>query len=349
MLTRLPLLVDVHFHARDFNQTDKGTFESETRAAVASGFGTVQCMPNTDPPILSLKQLEKARQIAEANAYCDIGFNFGTDGENFAEFDKVYDLVKALKVYLNPTTGDLEIKEWTKLYEIFRAWPGEKPVMVHAEEAEQVKLAIGLAGRFNKRVHICHVSSAGQVEEVREAKGLGFRVTAEVCPHHLIFTQDYLEKLGAYGLMKPPLGSLKDREEVWLGLEDGTIDIIATDHAPHTRDEKASDKPPFGVTGEQAFGLLWNIVHWNRSVEFLVDKMVTNPARIFDIKMDPRSYMMVDLDEEFIFDESMVHSKAGFSPYVGRRVRGRIHQVFLHGVEVVREGEILAREGRVIS
>lgn len=351
MLTKLPLLVDVHFHARDFNQTHKGTFESESRAAIAGGFGTIFCMPNTDPPIVSLDQLVEARDIAEANAYCDIGFNFGTDGENLSEFYKVYDQVRALKVYLNPTTGDLEIKEWTKLYEIFRAWPGEKPVMIHAEEAEKVKLAIALAGRFGKRIHISHVSTEAQVEVIREAKKLGFNVTAEVCPHHLVFTEDYLPRLGPYGLMKPPLATELDQDSLWRGLADGTIDIIATDHAPHTRQEKARLEPPFGVIGEPAFSVMWDEFHrrgW--TLGSLLDKMSHRPSLIFGVKVDfPNPFMMVDLEEEYLFEESMVHSKAGYSPYVGRTVRGRIHQVVLHGVEVVRQGEVLdVKAGRLI-
>ena len=175
------------------------------------------------------------------------------------------------------------------------------------------------------------------------------KITAEACPHHLIFTETDLLRLGAYGIMKPPLGLPRDREALWEGIRDGTIDIIATDHAPHSLEEKAGASPPFGVIGEPTLPVVWAAFHQRRlSIEDLVRMMYQRPAEIFDIHTDPDSYMEVDLDETFEFKREMVQSKAGYSPYVGRRVRGRIHRIVLHGTEVMRDGKIIARNGRVI-
>jgi carbamoyl-phosphate synthase/aspartate carbamoyltransferase/dihydroorotase len=307
-------------------------------------------MPNTDPPIVSLDQLAEARRIAEENAYCDIGFNFGTRGDNLEELEKAYPLVRALKVYLNPTTGNLMIEDPEKIRDVFASWPGQKPIMVHAEGREKVRLVIRQAATYSKRLYICHVSLVEQLEEIRYAKESGVQISAEVCPHYLIFTEEERSSLGPYGLMKPPLAGRADQNALWKAIEDGTIDIIATDHAPHSPKEKASDNPPFGVISEPAFSVLWR--EFRRRgfpVTKLVQMMSDRPKALFDIESDTDSFMMVDLEEEYTFDNSMVHSKAGISPYAGMKMLGRIHKVVLHGVEVVAEDQILdTPAGRLI-
>ena len=154
-LTRLPLLIDVHFHARDFGQKQKGTFETETKAALLGGCGTVIAMPNTDPALTTRSRIVKARHLAEGKLYCDLGFHFGTDGANLSEFEHFRppkygnDFVRGLKVYLDPTTGNLEIKGPKLLDGIFQYWEGNnpswdnsKPILVHAENLEKLEYAL---------------------------------------------------------------------------------------------------------------------------------------------------------------------------------------------------------------
>jgi len=348
-MTTLPLMIDVHCHTRDFNQKHKGTFETETKAALAGGFGTVLTMPNTDPSITSRSRLVKARHKADGRIYCDLGFHFGTNGYNMSEFAGVKDLVYGLKIYLNPTTGNLELKDPRYVERVFATWTVDKPILVHAEGANLVEKVLALAEKHKRRLHICHISLKEEVRLIHNAKRNGIKVTAEVCPHHCIFTEDDLPRLGSYGLMKPPLGTIKDVEAVWSGIKGQVIDIVATDHAPHSPEEKASERPPFGVIGEPAFSVMWmQFSQRGFQIEDLVRLMHETPALMFGIQTDEQSYMEVDLDDEFEFKREMIQSKAGRSPYEGMRVRGRIRRIVLHGKEVMHDGEILARNGRVI-
>ncbi len=354
-LTRLPLLIDAHFHARDLGQKHKGTFESETKAALLGGVGTVLTMPNTDPPLITPWQLDEARDSARDNIYCDVGFHFGTDC-GFTEMTREYLRdslinVHGLKVYLDPTTGDLQIKDLNQLDPVFFNWTADKPILIHAEDLEKLRLVISLAEKYRKRIHICHVSRAEQVEIIRKARrDLGIMcVTSEVCPHHLAFTSDDVSWLGPYGIMKPPLGTMRDKEALWQGLQDCTIDIIATDHAPHSKEEKTGSKPPFGVISEPVFPVLWKLFHdRGLKVDWITSRMFDLPADIFGVKKDSESYMEVDLGEEYGFTREMINSKAGRSPYEGMKVLGRIHRIFLHGQLVAQDGEIVAKNGKLI-
>ena len=348
---KLPPMIDAHFHARDLGQKHKGTFVTETKAALAGGVGTVIGMPNTDPPLLSRSGLVKARKLAEGRIHCDLGFHFGTNAHNPLEFPAVKDLVHGLKVYLNPTTGDLELKEPRDIERVFVTWEVNKPILVHAEGADLLEKVLALAEKYKRKLHVCHVSLEEEVKLIHKAKRDGIRVTAEATPHHLIFTEDDVSSLGSYGIMKPPLATRHDVEALWWGIKDSTIDIVATDHAPHSLEEKASDTPPFGVTCEPAFPVMWAQCSQRRvSIENLAFLMYFTPARIFGIQKGVDSEMEIDLDDEFTVEPWMIHSRAGHSPYVGRKARGRIRSITLHGTEVMRDGKILAdvRAGKVI-
>lgn len=232
---------------------------------------------------------------------------------------------------------------------IFQAWTVDKPILVHVEGAVLLKKVLRLASKHDRQLHVCHVSLAEEIIAIRQAKRDGQNVTAEVCPHHLIFTEDDLAHLGPYGLMLPPLGQLSDMEALWQGIRDGTVDIIATDHAPHSQEEKASASPPFGVIGEPAFSVMWK--HFSEQglpVEELTRLMRDNPARIFGVQTDPKSFMEVNLDDEFEVTRETIQSKAGRSPYEGMIVKGRIRKIYLHGTLVYEDGEFIGRKGRVI-
>ena len=347
---RLPLLIDVHCHTRGLNQEHKGTFATETMASLAGGIGTVLTMPNTDPPIVSRSDLLRASEEAEGQIYCDLGFHFGANGQNIEEFAGIQDLVKGLKVYLNPTTGNLEITDISQVARIFSAWDTGKPILVHAEGGDKLSRVIDLARRFKRRIHICHVSLEEEVKLIAKAKRAGVMVTAEACPHHCIFNEDDLPHLGSYGIMKPPLGRPSDVEAIWSGIKSHTIDIIATDHAPHSLEEKLSGNPPFGVIAEPAFSVMWMICSQRHvSIEHLAQLMYFQPARVFNIPTDRESEMEVDLDATFELTREMIHSKASRSPYEGMRLRGRIKKAFLHGQPVIKDGEILPeKKGQLI-
>lgn len=354
VLTKLPLLIDAHFHARDLKQKHKGTFETETKAALLGGVGTVLAMPNTDPYLTTRSAIVMARHIAEQRLYCDLGFYFGTVGTNLGEFEHFkpprygHDFVKGLKFYLDPTTGGMNIS-LDVAKRVFMAWNNDLPLLVHCEGGELTSKVIRLAEKYGRRVHICHVNLAEQVNAIRKAKQDGVDVTAEVTPHHLIFTEQDRERLGGYGFMKPPLATAKDVEALWAALRDQTIDIIATDHAPHSQREKEEQIPPsFGIISEPVFPVLWT--HFSMRgwpVKLLIQLMHTKPAQIFGIQVDTNSFMEVDLDGSFVLEPEMIQSKA-HSPYTGMQLWGLIQTINLHGIEVVRDRKIVAKNGKLI-
>lgn len=348
--TSFPLLFDVHSHAdRGPEQEHKGTLETETKSALASGFGTILVMPNCKPEITTHKTLREARGRARNQIYCDVGFHFGTRGDNTQEFPHVWPFVRGIKIYLDPTTGGMNIP-LDKAERVFAAWSRGSPILVHCEGGNLIRQVIKLAETYRQRVHICHVNLAEQVGVIRQAKYNGIDITAEVCPHHLIFFQDDIEhlSLGGYGVMKPPLATETDVEVLWQAIQDGTIDIIATDHAPHSAAEKESYKPAFGVISEPTFSVLWTDFSARKlPIELLIKLMVTRPAQIFGLPIDTTSTMEVDLDSPFVLEPKMVQSKAR-SPYQGMQLWGRIRKIHLHGTLVFEDGEFLAREGRVI-
>src|SRR5258708_6199104 len=164
----LPGLIDPHVHLRDPGQTEKEDFLSGTSAALAGGYTTVMDMPNNLEPITRLERLETKITSAQAQGVCDVGFHFGTLGDNFDEFPKVIDKVKGLKIYLNVTTGGFIIDK-SKLLEIYRAWPGSKPILLHAEE-DVSELVEHVLQAVPKPTHLCHVSSQSELEFVIRAK-----------------------------------------------------------------------------------------------------------------------------------------------------------------------------------
>ncbi|HYF97081.1 MAG TPA: amidohydrolase family protein, partial [Patescibacteria group bacterium] len=241
----LPGLIDPHVHLRDPGQTHKEDFYTGTSAALAGGYTTLVDMPNNLEPIITEEKLDEKIAIAKQKAVCDIGFNFGTLGDNFNEFTKVQDKVMGLKIYLNVTTGNFIIDK-NKLAEIYRAWESDKTIFLHAEE-DVSDLVLSTLRKYPKKTHICHISSREELEFVIKAKNEGLPITCGVTPHHLFLTESDLNKLGPFGIMKPYLKTQKDHDFLWNNLE--AIDIIESDHAPHTIEEKQANPPAFGVPG----------------------------------------------------------------------------------------------------
>jgi dihydroorotase len=338
----LPGLIDLHVHLRDPGQTHKEDFYTGTSAALAGGFTTVIDMPNNLEPIFSGEKLDGKISIASKKTVCDIGFNFGTLGDNLDQFSQVYDKVIGLKIYLNVTTGGYVIDK-TKLTEIYNAWECDKPIFLHAED-DVSGLVLSTLRIAPRRTHICHVSSQEELEFVMKAKDEGLPITCGVTPHHLFLNESDGKKLGAYGHMKPFLKPEKDRQFLWDHL-DG-FDIIESDHAPHTKKEKESNSPPFGVPGlettlplmltAEAEGLI------NRAQ--LLDKLHNTPAHIIGIKPDGQTQIEVSM-EEFEINNDNLKTKAGWSPFAGRKVVGKVKKAYIRGVTVFENGEVIARPG----
>ncbi len=341
---RWPGLIDVHVHLRDPGATDKEDFVTGSRAAVKGGFTHILDMPNNPQPTVTWQRLKEKIKLADKKSICQIGFHFGTNGENIKEFAKAWDnkRVFGLKIYCNHTTGEMLIEDKEVIDDVFAAWKSEKPILVHAE-GEQLAIAINLAQKQQRHLHVCHISQAIEVEMVRKAKRKGQLITAGVCPHHLFLTGEVRKKLKGYAVMKPSLGTEKDKQALWQGLEDETIDLVETDHAPHTRAEKEKDPPAFGVPGlETALGLMLKAVK-EKQVDLIQVKkwLYDSPRKIFSVPEQKNTYIEFDLNKPYRVDENDLETKCGWSPFKGWQLYGKVKTAVIKGKRVLENGKII--------
>lgn len=344
----LPGMIDPHVHLRDPGQTHKEDFNTGSSAALAGGYTTIIDMPNNIIPITTEKLLDQKISIANKKIVGDLGFYFGTLGDNYSEFGKIYDKVCGMKIYLNLTTGGFIIDK-KKLSEIYSAWQSDKPIMLHAEE-DVSDLVLTTLKNIPRKTHICHVSSQKELEFVMRAKDMGFPITCGITPHHLFLNDADGSRLGSFGHMKPYLKPEKDRKFLWDHL-DG-FDIIESDHAPHTRQEKESNNPPFGVPNlETTLSLMLSAEAEGKITRAkLLDKLHFKPAELLRITPDKKTHIEVSMEEYEIRNENLL-TKAGWSPFAGRKVVGKVKKVYIRGNKVFENGKVLVDpgSGRIIS
>jgi len=303
-------------------------------------------MPNNAIPIITKKALENKIKLADSKSVCKIDFHYGTDGRNTKTFSSAYNnkRVHGLKVYFNLTTGRMKIEDLGLLEEVFASWNTNKPILAHAENVE-LGIAVALAHLYGRRLHICHIARKEEVELVRKAKERGMSITAGVCPHHLFLSENDREKLGTLGMMLPALGSSADKKALWAGLLDRTIDIVETDHAPHSLEEKHSDNPPHGVPGlETALGLLLKAVKDKKmKFELVKEVLYDKPREIFNIAEQKNTYIEFDKDKSWVVGENGYESKCGWSPFEGWKLYGKPQTVVIKGKEVIKDGKIVEK------
>lgn len=348
-----PGLIDTHVHLRDPGQTEKEDFYTGTCAALAGGFTTVLDMPNNKFPVTTEERLDEKIKLAQKKAVCDIGFYFGSLGDNLDEFKKVNPpagggKVFGIKLYLNLTTGGFIIDK-TILKKVYENWKSGQPILVHSEE-NVVNDVLSIVKKTGKKTHFCHIASRYELSRIIKAKEDGLPVTCGVTPHHLFLTENDIRHLGPYGTMKPPLHKQSDIDYLWKNIK--KIDIIESDHAPHTITEKESGQPPSGVTGlETTLPLLLNEVANKRlTIEEIVRLCYANPRKIFNIKTDKNSRIEVDLNESYFIDNKDLKTKCGWTPFHGWKVKGRVKRVFIRGKKVFADGKILVKKsfGKII-
>ena len=351
----LPGLIDPHVHLREPGQTEKEDFYTGTCAAIAGGFTTVIDMPNNPTPITTLARLEEKKALAREKTVADIGFHFGTLGNNLDEFTKVTRKVFGLKIYLNHTTGDFLIGT-DKLRAIFTAWKlaqtsslhsnrvQSKPILLHAE-GKMIETILAVTKETGVPTHICHVSSENELTPIMKAKEQGLPVTCGVTPHHLFLTEDDAKQLGSLGMMKPELKTKKDVEFLWKNLK--AIDIVESDHAPHTIHEKQVNPPAYGVPGlETTLPLLLNAVSQNRlTMDDIVRLCYEGSSKIFCITNDLHTNIEIDPNVEYEIKNENLFTKNKWSPFDGWKVKGKLQKVFLRGEKVFENGEILVKAG----
>ncbi len=340
MRLRIPAPLDPHVHLRDLDWAHKGTIASETAAALAGGYTAVLDMPNTPPETISPAALAHKLARFHEQARCDWGLWYGAaqHGKR-AHFASVQDEVCGLKIYNNETTGNLLIEDQALRDRLFAAWPAGKPVAVHAEDRAVADI-LALVRRHRTHVHFLHISSADELNLLAAAKEAGLPVSIGVCPHHLFLTRDDLAALGALGLMKPELKSAADRDALRHGIRDGLVDVVESDHAPHTLAEKRGPAPAWGVPGlETTLPLLGQAVHegWLDPAR-LVDLVSTRPRRLFGFPAPSDSWTELDLGAAQHIENDSLHTLCGWSPFDGMRVHGVVRSVTLRG-RVVNDGE----------
>ncbi len=361
---RLPGLIDAHVHLRQPGMEYKEDFFTGTSAALAGGVTTVLDMPNTKPPTSTSAAFHEKVYLADTNAVCDVGLFVGATTATEDAYLPVAGQACALKIYVNETFGSLRIDELGLLHRLFRTWAenaedigyrtpdhpqGAGPIAVHAEELA-VPVCILLADLYSVPLHIVHVSRRSEIELIRKAKEAGKNVTCEATPHHLFLTVHDAQRLGPLGDMRPKLASQDDVDALWENLD--IIDIFATDHAPHSLQEKGIPNPldnaPPGVPGvETMLPLLLTAVDQGKlELDDIIERCVHAPRRVYGIPEQEDTYIEVNVDERYRIDQSNLHSKCGWSPFHGTEVVGKVDRVVLRGEPVYEHGILKTERGR---
>lgn len=366
-----PGLVDVHVHYREPGFTYKETIKTGSQAAAHGGFTTVCAMANLDPvpdtPDKLAKVIEKNKKdgVVNIKQYAAIteglksekindllalkaagAFAFSNDGSGVQTAGTMYQAMKLAASLDMPLVEHIE--DNSLLYrgvmnEGERAHELKLPGMLGLSESSQLARDLILAQKTGVHYHACHLSTKESVELMRLAKSKGINVTCEVAPHHLLLSDEDIPKDDAYFKMNPPLRDKEDKKALLKGLLDGTIDMIATDHAPHSHDEKIGGmcQASFGITGsETAFALLYThfVKTGKMSLEQLLDKMSVEPAKAFKISDagqlligKPADIVVFDLNHEYELKEENYLSKGTNTPFTGEKVYGKTIMTFVSG------------------
>jgi carbamoyl-phosphate synthase / aspartate carbamoyltransferase / dihydroorotase len=344
-ILRLPGLIDPHVHLRDPGATHKEDWETGTSAALAGGFTCVLDMPNNTPPITDRATLTAKQNAARVKARCDYGIHLGAGVDNTASASALAQETVGLKMYLDQTFGPLRLDRLGALVAHAQNWPKSSPLLCHAE-GRTIAAAILVAGFANRSLHICHVSRRDEIELIRAAKERGLPVTCEVTPHHLFLTEADAAALGrGRAEVRPALATAADRDALRANLD--IVDCFATDHAPHTLAEKDSATPPPGFPGlETALPLYLTLVDEGLlTLDGLVARTVHNPRRIFNLPDQGDTWIEVDTDARWAVRGAEMFTRARWSPFEGRSLRGRVTRVVLRGREAYVDGKILAAPG----
>ncbi len=378
-----PGLVDLHVHLREPGQTHKETIATGTQAALAGGFTTICCMPNTQPPLDRPERIQAVQEIIQREAFCRV-YVIGAVAED-NQLDKFTDfgaLKKAGCVAVTDDAFPLQTKQQRKRALEAAAQAG-MPFIAHCEDkalscgaplnAGDISRQLGLPGQpdtaesqalqdwlalhhIGAQLHIAHLSTAAGVEALRQAKPhWQERLTAETAPHYFSLTEEAVLAYGADAKMNPPLRRKADRQRIRDALVQGIIDVIATDHAPHAPWEKAQDlaTAPFGVVGlETALAVaLTELYHTGQlSLPQLLARMSSIPARILGLPAgclqpgSPADIVLFDPEAEWIVQPEQFLSRGRNTPFAGRRLKGRAWGTIVNGAMAYKDGEILPRK-----
>ena len=340
----LPGLIDAHVHFREPGLTHKEDFLTGSMAAAKGGITTILDMPNTLPPTTTIQALEEKRKLA-AKSIVNYGFHFGASIGNIADIKKAKNIA-AVKLYMEYTTGDLKVDDFEVITDIFKA---SKLTVVHAED-ESVKNAVDvfIKNKIKNKLHVAHVSSQKELNYAKQNK-IKNQVSVEVTPHHLFMNETDIQAHGAFAEMKPRLRGEQDQKALWLGIKNGAVDIIASDHAPHLKEEKEQANYPFGIPGvETTLPLLLDAFNKNiMTLPRIIELCCENPAKIFKIKNKgflkegyDADLVIVDLYKRQAVRNEDLLTKCKWSPYDGKILKGWPVMTIVNGNVVYDNGEI---------
>lgn len=377
----MPGVIDSQVHFREPGLTHKEDLESGTRGAVLGGVTAVFEMPNTKPSTTTAEAFAEKLRLAQGRAWSDIAFFIGAAPENISELAKLeaHPNCCAVKIFMGSSTGTLLIENDDDLLNILKS--GRRRVAVHAEDEkrlrERKKLVEGsndpklhpfwrdettailattrlirLAREAKRPVHVLHVTTAEEMALLKDSKDIA---TVETLPQHLTLSApECYERLGSFAQMNPPIRDQRHQDALWKAIADGTVDVLGSDHAPHTREEKAQPYPntPSGLTGVQTLLplMLSHVNNGRLSLERLTELVCRTPARIYHAELkgaiavgNDADFTVIDLKQEKTITNAWIASKSGWTPFDGMKVKGWPKATIVRGQIVMREDELLGQ------
>lgn len=375
----LPGVIDSQVHFREPGLTHKEDLESGSRAAVMGGVTAVFEMPNTKPETTSAVALADKVSSATHRMFCDFAFYVGGTRENFNQISLLEKLPASagIKVFIGSSTGDLLVEDDAGLENIVANL--SRRAAFHSEDEFRLRARVGhqiagdasshpvwrdveaarlcterllrIAKKYQKRIHVLHISTADELPMLAAHRDVA---TVEATPHHLTLSADDYEKLGTKLQMNPPVREKHHREALWQAIQSGLIDVLGSDHAPHTVAEKAKPYPqsPSGMTGVQTLVpiMLDHVNKGRLTLERFVDLTSHGPQRIFNIKNKGRiaegydaDFTIIDLKRCETITNKWIESKAGWTPYDGVSVQGWVTGTFIRGHLAMWQGELAAK------
>ena len=383
-LIAIPGMIDDQVHFREPGLTHKGDIRTESQAAIAGGVTSYIEMPNTIPNTTTIKEFNKKIKNASNNSFANFSFMFGGTNDNIDEIKKIDNSeVAGIKLFLGSSTGKMLIDNHEAIENIFRSTL--LPISAHCEDEQTIKdntdyyldlygedipvefhpkirsekacykssdFAIKLANKTGARLNVFHISTAKELNLFENKLPLKDKnITAEVCAHHLWFTDNDYKKLGSKIKWNPAIKSKKDRDSLWKAINDDKIDIIASDHAPHAEEEKNNKylSCPSGgpMVQHTILSLLQNCNNYGVSIEKIVEKIAHNPAIIFEV--NKRGFLregyyadvvLVDPNSSTTVTKDSLLYKCGWSPFEGVKFNNSINTTIVNGIVAYTEGKI---------
>ena len=379
-LTILPGCIDTQVHFREPGSTDSEDLNSGSRAAIAGGITSVFEMPNTNPPTSSRSEFSNKLKLAKNRMYCNYAFYFGATPNNHKELSDLQDLEGCcgIKLFAGSSTGNLLVEREEDIEKVFQN--SSKIVSVHSEDEEilnkrkklikegdvkthpvwrneesaisSTRKIVKIAERLKKKAHILHVTTKEEVDFLSQHKG---NVSFEITPQHLTLTApECYEKLGTYAQMNPPIREKKHQDMLWKAIKDGIADMIGSDHAPHSLENKKKEYPqtPSGMPGVQTLvPLMLNHVNNNKlTLNQFIKLVCENPVRIFGIKN--KGYIkegydadltIVDMNMKKVIKNDWIASKCGWTPFDGYEVKGFPLGTIVNGKAIVWDGKLIEK------